>query len=222
MLLNIKHLHIILLIFMSLSYKPLMGQSIKQLLQHFKHMHPPEKWWVVKHPFVAKKAWLLTQQARTAADSMKHDPRLDGDENGGRVDAFRHAYWMALLAKEIGHKKAYSLGVAHEKGNQIDFEKKLLEEGSLPDSIAGEMDRRNNLAGLKVAAENPEVSTKELKELICEAILNGRMWIIKKDHTGNFLNWEDQPILPKQYLGKWKNPKVLVPSDFKLNYNGDK
>src|SRR5258705_12173330 len=81
----------------------------------FKKLSCAEKHWVFFHPFIAKKAFRLTQQARAASKEMLRSPLLDGDFNGGQVDAFRHAYWMALLTQHMCWRKARWLGKAHEK-----------------------------------------------------------------------------------------------------------
>src|SRR4051812_15084088 len=88
----------------------------EKLCKEFKKLSCPEKKWVLFHPFVAKKTFVFTQQARDASKEMIKDASLDGDENGGQVDAFRHAYWMALLSQNICWRKARWLGYAHEKG----------------------------------------------------------------------------------------------------------
>src|SRR5437870_936061 len=66
----------------------------------------PEKWWAITHPFVACKAHKLSLKAREASHEMEHDSVLDHDADGGQVDAFRHAYWMALLSQHISPRKA--------------------------------------------------------------------------------------------------------------------
>ena len=65
----------------------------------------PEKAWVIFHPFIAKKTWKITEQARMETKSLLLDPRLDGDEDGGQLDAFRHAFWMASLSQKICWRK---------------------------------------------------------------------------------------------------------------------
>ena len=91
--------------------------------KEFKKLSRPEKTWVVMHPFAALKAATISYNARKTADSLKTSAILDGDADGGQVDAFRHAYWMAMLCRDIGWRKAYRLGKAHEKGNYLDYKK---------------------------------------------------------------------------------------------------
>ena len=105
----------------------------------------PEKRWAVFHPFIAKKSYNLTKETLQVTDSVKNSKILDGDINGGQVDAFKHAYWMALLSQNIKYKKALKLGKAHEKGNYKSF-KKSLRKGfqTSQDQRSSEMDLWNN------------------------------------------------------------------------------
>ncbi|MDF1673085.1 MAG: hypothetical protein P1U41_06245, partial [Vicingaceae bacterium] len=99
----------------------------------FKKLSCPEKWWVIWHPFVAKKAFNVSQLARQKTDSIKQNKILKGNGSGGQVDAFRHTFWMAKLTNEIGWRRAEKLGKAHEKGNYKDYKKRRLEDGVVPD-----------------------------------------------------------------------------------------
>jgi hypothetical protein len=187
----------------------------KSTLKRFMQLHYPEKIWVICHPFSAKKALQTGLHARDVGLQKIQDPNLDGDYNGGQVDAFRHGYWMALLTEEIGAFSARWLGKAHEKGNYLDFKHKILEEGSLPDYTACEMDLKNNEQGIKIAKENPGISKKETEALVKEKILEGEFFIIKKNTEGEFLNSSGEKIPKERYLGLWHNPKTLVPSNYK-------
>src|SRR6185369_7369148 len=111
----------------------LKGEAQISYREEFHKLSCPEKRWVIFHLFIAKKTFRLTQLARATSKELAKSPSLDGDENGGQVDAFRHAYWMALLSQHICWRKARSLGKAHEKGNYREFKKGKTEEGLLPD-----------------------------------------------------------------------------------------
>src|SRR5690242_2677899 len=126
----------------------------------------PEKWWVIWHPFVAKKAYRISLEARTVADSLRTSPVLDGDANGGQVDAFRHSYWMARLSQSMCWKKARSLGKAHEKGNYKSFKKGKMEEGTLPDSASGAMDLYNNKVGIEIGRSMPELPRDSIQRVV--------------------------------------------------------
>lgn len=181
--------------------------------QKFKALSSPEKTWVLLHPFVAKKALKLSEQARAESKTLMSDPRLDGDDNGGQVDAFRHAYWMALLSQHICWRKAESLGIAHEKGNYKNWKMHKLEDKALPDSMASVMDLSNNSFGINFSKQKGRIEEDSLKERIVNAILEGKLAILWKNEEGKFLDCngfvpDDQP-----YINKWNKPRCLVPSD---------
>ena len=188
-------------------------------VKRFFKLRYPEKIWVLSHPFIALKATKTSSEAQKNANQLINDPILDGDYNGGQVDAFRHAFWMATLTLQFGEKKARNLGIAHEKGNRIDFLKLTHEEGTIPDSISSAMDLKNNEIGIKIALSNPHITIDELKQLIIEKILNGELWIINKDNHGNYLDWENNVIDLAKWKGKWYNPKILIPSNQRKNSN---
>ncbi len=182
----------------------------KSKVKKFKQLSSPEKCWVICHPFVAKKALKITEEARKVTKSVMQEKLLSGNGNSGQIDAFRHAFWMASLTHEIGWKRAKKLGKAHEKGNYKTYKKGELEDGVLPDKAASDMDFFNNGVGIKIGRMT---DTFEFKYLVIEAVKEGRCKIIKKDEVGNFLNC-DGSIIPEEHLkGKWENEKCLVNSD---------
>lgn len=176
----------------------------------FKKLSCPEKWWVIWHPFVAKKALKISLEVRHKTDSIKQHKLLKGVGNGDQVDAFRHTYWMARLTQTIGEKRSRKLGVAHEKGNRKDFEKGNDEDGSLPDQVSSEMDLFNNEVGIKLGLQ--------IKQNIVEQVINeikkGSCKIVKTDAAGNFLDENGNKITPEDLKGKWVNEKCLVGSDW--------
>lgn len=187
--------------------------------KEYKKVSRPEKRWAVCHPFIARKAFRLTLIVRKASDSLKKTAILDGDEDGGQVDAFRHSYWMATLTQNFTSRKAYRLGKAHEKGDYIKYKKHKPEENSIPDKISSDMDLCNNLKGieigqsLKLKAKKLKANNIEIQKIIIDSILNGKMVVIKKNYKGEFLD-KDGKIIPAESLqGKWINNKCLVPSN---------
>ncbi|CAL2058839.1 DUF6973 domain-containing protein [Tenacibaculum sp. 190524A05c] len=185
--------------------------------QKFKELSSPKKWWVILHPFKAKKALLISKDVNKVSDSIRKSNLLDGDHSGGQVDAFRHAYWMARLKEEIGASAARSLGKAHEKENYLMYKKRKLEEGIVPDEISSEMDLFNNDVGLSLTTKGNKTPRKGLIYRVINAVLEGKMKVIKKDKNGNFLTCKGDIINPKLLKGKWKNTKCLVPSNAKKN-----
>ena len=190
--------------------------------EKFKQLSKAEKHWVMFHPFIAKKAMRYTNVVLQVCDSLKKDSALDGDGNGGQLDAFRHSYWMALLSQHINPKKAYSLSVAHEKGNKEAFEKNKTEEGTQPDSMSSVMDIINNQLGIQIGLANRQskvpMTDEQLISFIKQKIIKGEMRILLKDENKNFLTCEGVIINPDDYKGKWAIPKCLAKSDTKLKF----
>lgn len=183
--------------------------------QQFKKLQGAQKTWVLLHPFKAKKAFIVSREASRVSDSLRVSPLLDGDHAGGQVDAFRHAFWMALLQQEIGENAARSLGKAHEKDNYKTYKDRKLEDGVIPDQISSEMDLFNNEIGLTLSRKDDNLPKKGLIYRVINAILQGKLKIIKKDKKGAFLTCNDEVIPKKRLFGKWENNKCLVNSNYK-------
>jgi len=183
--------------------------------QQFKKLQGAQKTWVLLHPFKAKKAFIVSREASRVSDSLRVSPLLDGDHAGGQVDAFRHAFWMALLRQSIGENAARSLGKAHEKDNYKTYKDRKLEDGVIPDQISSEMDLFNNEIGLTLSRKDDNLPKKGLMYRVINAILQGKLKIIKKDKKGNFLTCDDKIISKESLKGKWKNNKCLVNSNYK-------
>jgi hypothetical protein len=97
--------------------------------------------------------------------------------NDGHQDAFRHAYWNALMGANAGDSEATRFATAHE-------------EGTADNPAAREaMDLYNNEQGRRIAQENPDASDDELAQLVRDAVNNGEMVVI--DRNGN-LAWSDE------------------------------
>ena len=176
-------------------------------LKKFRQLSGPEKCWVIFHPFVVKKALKISEKTRAITKEIKRKKVLTGNGNGGQVDAFRHAFWMAMLTQEIGKRRARSLGRKHEKGNYKDYKKRRLENGVIPDKISSEMDRFNNEIGIKIGANKNGL---DIQKQVVEAVLKGACKIIKKDAYENFLDCDGNYIPIESLKGKWENKKCLV------------
>lgn len=180
-------------------------------IKNFKKLSCPEKRWVIFHPFVAKKAYNITEDTRKLVEQIKRDSLLKGTGNGLQVDAFRHVYWMATLSQKIGWRKAKKLGKAHEKGNYKDYKKRRDEDGMIPDKISSEMDLYNNNIGIEFSKGNTNIF--DFRALILEVVKTGKCKIIKVDKSGNYLDCDGNVILPTILKGKWINNKCLINSD---------
>lgn len=90
------------------------------------------------------------------------------DRNDDHNDAFRHAYWNALMVKEFGADWAEDYATAHEQlpGNPAPREA---------------MDLYNNEVGRNVAIANPDASAEELADLIEDAVNNGDTVVVGPD-----------------------------------------
>jgi len=197
---------------LSFSIISINGFSQSAFKQFFK-LPRPEKWWVMTHPFVAKKTYRISEYAKLSADSLTNDTLLDGDPAGGQVDAFRHCFWMSMMTQEIGWRRAKKLGNAHEKSNYLDWKKHRNEEGILPDKVSSDMDFVNNDTGIQIGMDFPKTPRDSLKLIIIQKIKDGELIIIKKDRFGNYLDCDGNIIDLKKYYGLWEIPKCLVPSN---------
>jgi hypothetical protein len=178
----------------------------------FSQISRPEKIWVLMHPFSSKKAFNITKNVLIIVDSIKAIGIIGCDINGGKLDAFKHAYWMANLSKSIGNKKAKSLGIAHEKGNKLQFKKQKTEDRILPDSISCEMDLFNNIQGIEIGTNSPNMNLKEMQLATLNNLKNGKLRVLKKDNNGNYLTSQNTLINLNDWFGKWNIPKCLEPS----------
>jgi len=192
-----------------------MNSYSQSLKAGFKNLSSPEKMWVIFHPFKAKKAFLISNEAMHTTDSICEIDILGKDKKGGHADAFKHSYWMARLAQDIHINAALKLGIAHEKGNYKTFKKNKLEDGFHPDKRSSEMDLFNNKVGTRIGDTNNILEKKLLIELLIEQIKKGEMKVIKKDELGNFLTCDGDIIQKNALVGKWENKKCLISSEFR-------
>ncbi len=186
------------------------GKSQVNKIQKFRKLYYPEKIWIITHPFLIFKTMRISETVQKIAKEMEKDNDLDKDGNGGALDAFRHAFWMASLSQKIRKRAVRKLGIAHEKGNKIDFEKRKLEDGTIPDKISSEMDLKNNEIGIEIGYKNKNKTKEELIILIKDAVFYGKLWKIKKNKNGSFLDKNNKIINKNELKGKWENNKVLI------------
>ncbi|WP_051023072.1 DUF6973 domain-containing protein [Nocardia pneumoniae] len=111
------------------------------------------------------------QLTETAKDTAKE--LYPNSVDDGQGDAFRHAYWNALMTQKYGEDWTKEYTTAHEKSG-----------GNTPQREA--MDLYNNELGRKVALAHPNASPEELKDLIRTEIANGNAIVIEsKGLDGN-------------------------------------
>jgi len=198
--------------FLLLFVIPLMGKSQNSTLHSFLKLSSAEKKWAIGHLFIAKKAWVITERCRFVTDSLGKTGIPDRDPSGGKLDAFRHSFWMATLSEKIGVRKSLSLGRAHEKGNYRDFKRNRFEEGDIPDKTASNMDLFNNKIGVGIGMAFKGGNEKLIVDSILKAIAKGNMRIVLKDTLGRSCDSTFNPIPLNDLKGKWITPRILVPS----------
>ena len=187
--------------------------SLFSQTQKFSNLSKYEKRWALCHPFAALKAKHLSDTIYKTYNEVKKSNALDKYENGGKLDAFRHIYAMALLTQHIKPSKIKKLGIAHEKGNYLDFLKHRNEEGELPDSISSVMDLNNNEIGISIGLNNKTLNPETLKDLILTLIkTSNTCYYIKRNDSGNYILCNGDTIIMNDYKGKWNIPKCLVHS----------
>ncbi len=178
----------------------------------FRNLSDAEKKWARRHPFTALKVKRLTKEALLVVAEVKRENLLDQYDNGGKLDAFRHAFTMAYLAQRVSVKKLRDLGIAHEKANYDQFMERSVEHGETPDSLSGEMDLRNNELGFSLGLNNKNIQTDSLKMVVIKAISNGEAWCMRRNQKGKYVNCKGEEIDPAEWKGKWSVPKCLVRS----------
>jgi hypothetical protein len=180
----------------------------------------PEKIWAIKHPLVIKKAKQITQHCLIITDSLIKCGKLSNDLNGGNADAFKHCLWIAALSINMHPKKAYSLGLAHEKGNYRYFKKNKFTKEILPDSMSSVMDIINNQLGVEIGIKSKAKYTQPNWHDLLTEVLNylekGDLVILKKDTQGNFLTCNNEIIDLNNYENHWSIPKCLTKSNSSL------
>ena len=189
------------------------SDAYAQFLESYHKLSVPEQQWVKKHPLAAFRTHRIADTVRHEAQQRLKDADLDGDLNGGMVDAFKHTLWMALTAQKIGMEKALTLGEAHEEGNRLEYVADPMRKKIQQDSIASRMDILNNIVGARIGAQNPDASKKRIIELVRQSVIYGRCWKIKKKDKNTYLDADGKVIHIHDYDNHWAIPKVLVPSN---------
>ncbi len=143
-------------------------------------------------------------------NNVKSQSLLDTFSNGGKLDAFRHAFAMAYFSKYVAVKKLRKLGVAHEKGNYLQFKNGKSEDGELPDSLSSVMDLKNNEVGFSFEKDVKKVPAIELEGMILQRIMAGGVFIIKRNNLGAYVDCDGNIIPPEKLKGRWNIPKCIT------------
>jgi hypothetical protein len=165
------------------------------------------------HPIVSFKVKKHLKETYVIYNSVKASKLLDGLESGGKLDAFRHCFAMAYLSRYVSVVKLRSLGIAHEKGNKLNFYKNLQEYSERADSLLCEMDLRNNEVGFTIGIGHKMESVEELKQLIINEIKSGKAWYLKRNSNNEYVTCEGDLIKIENYKNQWFIPKCLIASN---------
>jgi len=169
--------------------------------------------WAFKYPIAAckiKKQWpMVIRQYQL----VKQSKVLDTLENGGKMDAFRHVYFMAYLINYVKEEKLRKLGIAHEKGNYLQFIKHQLEFSERPDSLACIMDLRNNEVGFELKKALTCFIPDSLANSVIKQIHQGKAWYLKRNEQKNYVSCENEAINLSLYDNNWFIPKCLIPTN---------
>ena len=181
------------------------------MAQH--HISKYELKWAIFHPYAALKVKYQLPKAMSIYKEVKQLNLLDSLEFGGKLDAFRHSFTMAYLVQGMKTKKLRRLGIAHEKGNKHQFKKHQQEFGERADSLACEMDLRNNELGFLIGKKHPTSSIQELKQLVIFEINNGNAWYLKRNPQNKYVSCSNEIIDMSTYDRIWSIPKCLIKSN---------
>jgi len=123
----------------------------------------------------APPAGVAAQIARAPAAERKGMLRA-WQKNDGHNDAFRHAFWNAMLTQEYGEPWTREFTTAHEARPHNE-------------KVREAMDLYNNEVGRGIGQANPRASRTELAQLVQNAVREGRMVVVGQD---GHLAWSDQ------------------------------
>lgn len=125
----------------------------------FTGLTPREKLYLAFHPH---HIGTIRGNADKALAEARRQFSGGGGQHNGPADAFRHCYWSALLARDIGPDNAKSFTDAHE---------------AYGDNPAGEkaMDLHNNSVGIAIGRANPGASDAVLIGQCMLAVGDGRL-----------------------------------------------
>ncbi len=118
--------------------------------------------------------------------------------NDGHRDAFRHAYWNALMTQQYGENWTRAFATAHEGG-----------PGNTANREA--MDLYNNEVGRSIGAANRNATPEQLADLVEQSLNQGKLVVI--DRTGN-LEWSDRVVRGQHGLapeGDVVGPRINTP-----------
>ncbi|GIV29188.1 MAG: hypothetical protein KatS3mg028_0254 [Bacteroidia bacterium] len=151
---------------------------------HSQHKGKYQYRWAFFHPIAAIKVKHVYKKNLPIYQQVKQQKTLDTIENGGKLDAFRHAFFMACFAQKIHPKKLIKLGIAHEKDDVYFFrKKKKAEYADIPDSASIQMDLYNNRTGIELGRKYRKISPEQLRDTVIHYIFKEKLKTIRPLHN---------------------------------------
>lgn len=169
-----------------------------------------EFWWSVAHPFAAMKVKNTYKKVYPLFNDETIGRQLDTFSVNGKLDAFRHVFYMAAFAQKVKAKKLVKLGKAHERTNYLQFKKDPERKTHQQDSISCEMDLKNNLIGIQLGVTNKKASLQELKAKAIELVQTNNAHYILRDRKGKYIDCNNATINIQDYNGKWYIPLCMT------------
>lgn len=125
--------------------------------------------------------WDLNQTKKAAEEEAIErfpPPRSPEDTADNHTDAFRHAYWNALMTQRFGEEWTRDFATAHER---------------LPNNpaTAEAMDLHNNEVGRNIASANPDATPAQLADFVEQAVRGGDTVVVAPNSDGEKLAWSD-------------------------------
>lgn len=170
-----------------------------------------EKCWALSHPFKIKDAYRITFEVKSICDSLAYNHGITGNA-GGKLDAFRHTYWMALLRQFMSRNACLKLGIAHEKTNYKQFVKLDRMDENRPDSTFCVMDLHNNKQGVFIGEQLKGRSKSDITESIVEAYNSGKLKVCRLSKDNEFLDCDGNRIQLEDFKDSWHMPRCLINS----------
>lgn len=136
-------------------------------------------------------------------DNIPESRAREWQGNDGHRDAFRHAYWNALLTQQYGEQWTKAFATAHE---------------GFPKNFANReaMDLYNNEVGRSIGANNKNATPEQLANLVEQSLNQGKLVVV--DRNGS-LEWSDRVVkgqhgfAPNEVIGPHLDtPSVVSPS----------
>ncbi|MCV7288092.1 hypothetical protein H7J87_22480 [Mycolicibacterium wolinskyi] len=120
-----------------------------------------------------------TKEAAEVESKVRFPPQNGANDTAdNHTDAFRHAYWNALMTQRFGEQWTRDFAEAHERlpGNP---------------ATAEAMDLYNNEVGRNIAMANPDATPAELADLVEQAVNRGDTVVVAPNSDGEKLAWSN-------------------------------